>query len=93
MEIKIDCSCGTRYGFEVEPENGRMPTSVACPGCGADGTSAANTQIQARLAGAGSTRPMRIHLGTHTSAPAPVLNPPVGSASPAMGMTTTSHPP
>jgi hypothetical protein len=65
MEIKIDCSCGTRYGFDVEPENGHMPSAVACPNCGHDGTSLANTQIQARLASGAPARPMRIHLGAH----------------------------
>jgi hypothetical protein len=80
MEIKIDCSCGTRYGFEVEPENGRMPAEVACPTCGLDGTRAANAQIQERLGGAGNVRPMRIHLGGHTPARSPVINPPAVAA-------------
>jgi len=25
MEIKIECGCGTRFKFDVEPVNGRMP--------------------------------------------------------------------
>lgn len=68
-----------------------MPTSVACPGCGTDGTSAANAQIQVRLAGAAAPRPMRIHLGTHTAAPAPIMSPPVGATPPAMGLAATGH--
>lgn len=48
MPIKIECECGQRYAFDVEPVNGRMPTRVACPTCGTDGTSAANDHI-ARL--------------------------------------------
>ena len=43
--IKVQCECGQRYAFEVEPVNGRMPHPVACPVCGADGTSAANALI------------------------------------------------
>ena len=42
MEIKIACNCGQKYIFSVDPENGRLPTSVHCPACGADGTSEAN---------------------------------------------------
>lgn len=45
MTIKIGCSCGQNYAFDVEPVNGRMPASVACPVCGVDGTAAANEFI------------------------------------------------
>lgn len=45
MEIKIQCDCGAKYKFDVEPVNGRMPVVVTCPGCGANGTAAANQQI------------------------------------------------
>jgi len=31
-EIKIDCRCGTRYAFEVEPENARVPVEVQTEG-------------------------------------------------------------
>jgi hypothetical protein len=42
MPIKIQCARGQRYSFEVEPADGRMPSSIAC---GADGTVAANEII------------------------------------------------
>ena len=45
MPIKISCGCGQRYSFDIEPVNGRMPSSVACPVCGADGTAVANSII------------------------------------------------
>jgi len=45
MEVKIVCSCGQRYQFEVEPVDGRMPVEIACPKCGADGTARANEII------------------------------------------------
>lgn len=45
MPVKIQCGCGQRYVFDIEPFCGRMPFSVACPICGADGTSAANQVI------------------------------------------------
>ncbi len=63
MDIKIDCLCGTRYGFDVEPEDGRMPTTVACPGCGTDGTGDANQLIQAQLAPRpAALRPVRVSI-------------------------------
>lgn len=45
IPIKIQCACGQRYAFEVEAVGGRMPSAVACPVCGADGTDAANAVI------------------------------------------------
>jgi len=45
MLIKLNCQCGTRFSFDVEPVNGRMPIRVACPSCGLDGTDAANDLI------------------------------------------------
>jgi len=49
MEVKIQCSCGTRYAFDVEPVHGRMPVRVKCPDCGADGTDLANGVLQEKL--------------------------------------------
>ena len=46
MEVKVQCSCGTRYKFDVEPINDHMPGPVSCPTCGADGTAASNAIIQ-----------------------------------------------
>lgn len=48
VEVKIQCDCGTRYKFDVEPLHGRMPQKVACPGCGVDGTPAANEFLRQR---------------------------------------------
>ena len=49
VEVKIQCDCGTRYKFDVEPLHGRMPQKVACPGCGVDGTPAANECLHKQL--------------------------------------------
>jgi hypothetical protein len=46
IELKVQCDCGQKYKFDVEPVNGRMPFTVACPVCGVDGTKKANTLIQ-----------------------------------------------
>jgi len=64
MNIKIQCGCQTKFEFEVEPVQGRMPCEIACPQCGADATAAANAVIQASLQA--SVRPV-----TAVAAPAP----------------------
>src|SRR5262245_18205211 len=52
MEIKIQCNCGTRYKFDIEPVNGRAPTELACPACGARWTDYTNAMIAQELAAA-----------------------------------------
>lgn len=49
MEIKLECQCGTRFKFDVEPVNGRMPVGIGCPSCGLDGTTKANAIIAQQL--------------------------------------------
>ena len=63
MEIKIQCDCGAKYKFDVEPVTGRLPVAIACPSCGANGTAAANQQIAQQL----------------PAAPAPAAPPPMGA--------------
>jgi len=50
ITVKIECPCGQHYAFDVEPVNGRMPSPVACPACGADGSAAANEFIAQHFA-------------------------------------------
>jgi hypothetical protein len=42
LEIKVQCDCGQKYKFDVEPVHGRMPFVVNCPVCGQEGTGKAN---------------------------------------------------
>ena len=49
IEVKIECPCGQHYAFDVEPVSGRMPTTIACPACEADGTEAANHSISQQI--------------------------------------------
>jgi len=49
MEIKVQCDCGQKFKFDVEPVNGQMPFRVNCPACGADGTARANVILQQLL--------------------------------------------
>jgi len=48
LELKVQCDCGQRYKFDVEPVDGRMPFVVNCPICGANGTEKAN-QLLAQI--------------------------------------------
>ncbi len=50
IPVKIQCGCGQRYVFDIEPVCGRMPGRVACPVCGQDGTRVANEIIAYTLA-------------------------------------------
>ena len=85
IPIKIECGCGQRYAFDVEPVNGRMPCAVACPICGVDGSFAANAVIAQSMpaqpavaaASAGgvylraAARPLQVHqVATAASTPA-----------------------
>jgi rubredoxin len=45
MEFKVICKCGTPYRFDIELENGKVPQGVKCPGCGANGSAAANALL------------------------------------------------
>ena len=49
IPIKVQCGCGQKYAFDVEPLAGKMPGPVACPVCGADGTSTANVLLSQHL--------------------------------------------
>jgi hypothetical protein len=46
IELKVVCDCGQKYKFDVEPVNGQMPFTVACPICKRDGTAKANELLQ-----------------------------------------------
>ena len=49
VPVKIVCSCGQKYAFDVYPLNGCMPAPVKCPVCGVDGTAVANEIIAIAL--------------------------------------------
>lgn len=49
MNVKIQCACGTKFAFEVEPVNGRMPMNVNCPGCNGSALDLANAEIARQL--------------------------------------------
>ncbi|HSY17596.1 MAG TPA: hypothetical protein VK815_04640 [Candidatus Acidoferrales bacterium] len=71
LPVKVVCRCGQKYSFEVEPVNGRMPQTIACPVCGADGTASANEIIARSLSVSPPPRPAP----SLAPAPAPSLAP------------------
>src|SRR5436190_21884334 len=71
IPIKIQCGCGQKYAFDVEPVGGQMPGAVSCPVCGVDGTGAANSVLAQHFA----SRPTVV-----ASAPATVALPSPGGA-------------
>ncbi len=88
MKIKVQCPCETRFEFEVEPVNGRMPMPISCPACGADATALANDLIKQQIAAAPAIRvtpvaapspAARMHVAT-ASAPAPAAPAPPPAA-------------
>jgi hypothetical protein len=68
IPIKIQCGCGQKYVFDVEPVGGCMAYAVACPVCGADGTAAANVAI-ANHEAPPVPPDLRLRIGTHISPP------------------------
>ena len=81
MEIKIQCDCGQKFKFEVEPVNGQVPFAVKCPVCGFDGTPRANVVLQQLLASAPPPS---------ASAPTPIS---IASSAPALAPAFTQPPP
>ncbi len=76
IAVKIECGCGQHYAFEVEPVNGRMPSTVACPTCGLDGTPMANEIISRQV-----PRPEPVHIIPAEPPPMRVSTPPPPPAS------------
>ena len=74
IPVKVQCACGQRYSFDVEPVNGRMPAPVACPVCGADGTATANSLL-AQTLGTPAAAAARATATAPTTAATPAATP------------------
>ncbi|HEY0550343.1 MAG TPA: B-box zinc finger protein, partial [Verrucomicrobiae bacterium] len=44
--MKIQCSCGTKYAFDITPDMVANPVRLVCQNCGADNSAAVNQIIQ-----------------------------------------------
>jgi hypothetical protein len=92
MELKIECPCGQRFRFDVDPVNGRMPTAITCPSCSADDTHLANAILADALATQSNSNPPPVAQKVATSEnhilrirraePAPVATAPAIDAAP-----------
>jgi len=47
--MKIQCSCGAKYSFDVTPENAGQPVRFVCPACGVDSSDLVNELIRREL--------------------------------------------
>jgi hypothetical protein len=90
--VKVECDCGQRYAFDVEPIHGRMPAAVACPVCGADGTAKANaTLAQMPVAPSPVIRPAAATVPV--AAPVPVAQALPVAAAPPIALAVAARPP
>src|SRR5574341_1423890 len=47
--MKIQCSCGAKYAFEITPEIASRPVQFVCPACGADASEFVNSLVRQEL--------------------------------------------
>lgn len=88
MELKIQCGCGSRYKFDVEPVDGRVPAPLSCPNCQASWTEVANSMIADTLAASTQSQPAAAAAAPiSSSAPPPPAVPPPAR----MGLRLSSH--
>ncbi len=48
--MKIQCSCGAKYAFDITPEMAREPVKFVCPQCGLDSSELVNQLVRQELA-------------------------------------------
>ena len=81
ITIKIQCLCGQKYAFEVDPADALLAEAVQCPVCGADGTKVARGQI-ARFFPSTASRKLCLSANQPSEIALPALPPPVPRALP-----------
>jgi hypothetical protein len=63
--MKIQCSCGAKYAFDITPEMASQPVSFVCPACGQDSSEIVNQLVREELAAPAAPPPV-------ADAPAPL---------------------
>ena len=48
--MKIQCTCGAKYAFDLTPDMAREPVKFVCPQCGLDSSETVNQLVQQELA-------------------------------------------
>jgi hypothetical protein len=76
--MKIQCACGTKIAFDIQPEMALNPVQFVCPNCGLDSSAMVNQII-------------RQELGV-SSAPAPVPTAPPPTAPPMVAPASAARP-
>jgi len=51
--MKIQCSCGAKYAFDISPEMAQTPVRFVCPACGLDASDFVNDRVRQELGLAG----------------------------------------
>jgi hypothetical protein len=69
--MKIQCSCGAKYAFDVTPEMASQPVRFVCPACGQDSSEIVNQLVRAELSAPAAPPP---------EVPAPLVAPPPPAA-------------
>src|SRR5690349_1514919 len=78
MTIKVQCACGQKFAFDVEPSAGQMPAPVACPACGTDATAQANDIIAQNLqVQSPAPNALRLNISRPPATHAPISAPPL----------------
>src|SRR5512140_2460521 len=79
--MKIQCSCGAKYEFEVQPEMARAPVRFVCPACGLDASEFVDGLVRREL-GQTST-PEGVAIPVQVGPPSPASGaPPVPESAP-----------
>jgi hypothetical protein len=74
--MKLQCSCGAKYAFDITPDMAQNPVGFVCPQCGADSSDYVNELVRRELASQGiavsAPPPAPVRVAAPAPAPAPV---------------------
>jgi len=56
--MKLQCSCGAKYAFDITPDMAQNPVKFICPNCGLDASDYVNQLVREELASRGGAAPM-----------------------------------
>ena len=67
--MKIQCSCGAKYSFDLTPEMARSPIRFVCQNCGLDSSDFVNDLIRKELASSAAPEPTSAPPSSPAAAP------------------------
>ena len=71
--MKIECSCGAKYEFDLRPEMKDRPVSFVCPTCGLDSSAFVDSLVRRELGGGGVVGGEPVQILGEGKAPAGVV--------------------